>query len=73
MLINKFVSDGDWHLLVWNRRFKRITLTLDEKSSAQADLPGADAQFNAAQESVVLVDIGGFPAGVSQAKGRVIL
>ena len=37
---------------------------------AQADLPGADAAFNAAQEPVVSVDIGGLPAGVSQAKGK---
>ena len=70
MLINKFVSDGDWHHLIWTRRFKRITLTLDETSLAQADLPGADSEFNSAQGPVVRIDIGGFPSAVSQVKGR---
>ena len=70
MLINTPVSDGDWHHVVWTRRYKRITLTLDGASTAQADLPGADAEFNIAQEPVVSVDIGGLPVGVSQAKGK---
>ena len=70
MLVNTFVSDGDWHHVAWTRRYKRITLTLDGVSTAQADLPGADAEFNIAQEPVVSVDIGGLPAGVSQAKGK---
>lgn len=70
VLINRPVSDGDWHHVAWTRRYKRVTLTLDGASMAQADLPGADAEFNAAQEPVVTVDIGGLPAGVSQAKGK---
>lgn len=70
MLINRPVSDGDWHHVAWTRRYKRVTLTLDGTSMVQADLPGADAEFNAAQEPVVTVDIGGLPAGVSQAKGK---
>ena len=70
MLGNTFVSDGEWHQLVWTRKFKRITLTLDETSTAQADLPGAESEFNVAQGPVVYVDIGGFPAGVSQIKGK---
>lgn len=70
VLINTPVSDGVWHHVAWTRRYKRITLTLDGASTAQADLPGADAEFNAAQEPVVFVDIGGLPAGVSQAKGK---
>ena len=69
-LINTPVSDGDWHHVAWTRRYKRITLTLDGASTAQADLPGADTEFNIAQEPVVSVDIGGLPAGVSQAKGK---
>ena len=70
VLINTPVSDGDWHHVAWTRRYKRITLTLDGASTAQADLPGADAEFNAAQEPVVSVDIGALPAGVLQAKGK---
>lgn len=70
VLINTPVSDGDWHQVAWTRRYKRITLTLDGASTAQADLPGADAEFNIAQEPVVSVDIGGLPTGVSQAKGK---
>lgn len=69
-LISKHVSDGDWHHVAWTRRYKHITLVLDGVSTAQADLPGADTEFNAAQEPVVSVDIGGLPAGVSQAKGK---
>ena len=65
-----FVADGEWHHLVWTRRFKRITLTLDDTSTAQADLPGADSKFDIAQGPVVYVDIGGLPAGVSQVKGK---
>ena len=72
MLISKFVSDGAWHHLAWTRRFKHITLTLDKTSTAQADLPGGDSEFNTAQEPVVHVDIAGFPAGVSQVKGKVV-
>ena len=71
MLINTPVSDGDWHHVTWTRRYNHITLTLDGASTARADLPaGADSVFNASQESVVSVDIGGLPAGVSQAKGK---
>ena len=70
MFINTPVSDGDWHHVAWTRRYKRITLTLDGASTAQADLPEADSEFNAAQEPVVSVDIGGLPAGISQAKGK---
>ena len=70
MLINTPVSDGDWHHVTWTRRYQRITLMLDGTSTAQADLPGADSEFNAAQEPVVSVDIAGLPAGVSQAKGK---
>lgn len=43
---------------------------LDGAYTAQADLPGVDAEFNIAQEPVVYVDIGGLPTGVSQAKGK---
>lgn len=70
MLINRPVSDGDWHHVTWTRRYKHITLTLDGTSTAQADLPGADTEFNAAQDPVISVDIGGLPAGVAQAKGK---
>lgn len=71
-MINKLVSDGNWHHVAWTRRFKRITLTLDETFTAQADLPGANSEFSVAQRPVVRVDIGRFPPGVSQAKGKVI-
>lgn len=70
VLINTPVSDGGWHHVAWTRRYKRITLTLDGAYTAQADLPGVDAEFNIAQEPVVSVDIGGLPTGVSQAKGK---
>ena len=57
---------------MWTRRFQRITLILDETATAQADLPGADSEFNFAQGPLVLIDIGGFPAGVSQPKGKLL-
>lgn len=72
-MINKVVSDGEWHHITWTRRYKHITLALDGRSTAQGDLPGADTQFDAAQEPVVSVDIGGLPAGVPQVKGILTL
>ena len=59
--------------MTWTRRFQRITLILDGTFTAQADLPGADSVFNMAQGPLVIVDIGGFPAGVLQAKGKSLL
>lgn len=72
MLINRPVSDGDWHHVTWTRRYKHITLTLDGTSTGQADLPGADTEFSAAQDPVISIDIGGLPAGVTQAKGKLL-
>ena len=63
------MSDGDWHHVTWTRRYKRITLDLDNRMRAQGDLPGADGQFDTAHDPVVSVDIGGVPAGVTQPKG----
>ena len=63
------MSDGDWHYVTWTRRYKRITLDLDGMMTAPGDLPGADGQFDAAQDPVVSVDIGGVPPGVPQPKG----
>ena len=59
--------------MTWTRRFQRITLILDGTFTAQADLPGADSVFNMTQGPLVIVDIGGFPAGVLQAKGKSLL
>ena len=72
VFINKLVSDGDWHHLLWTRRLKRITLTLDETFTVQADLPGAESVFNTAQGPVIYVDIGGFPTGVTKVTGIMI-
>lgn len=58
---------------MWTRRFQRITLILDGAFTAQADLPGADSVFNTAQGPLVIVDIGGFPAGVWQPRGKSLL
>ena len=71
MLINRPVFGGDWHHVTWTRRYKHMTLTLDDMFTAQADLPGVETEFNTAQEPVISVDIGGLPAGVTQAKGKV--
>lgn len=73
VLINRPVYGGDWHHVIWTRRYKHITLTLDDMFTAQADLPGVDTEFNTALEPVISVDIGGLPAGVTQAKGKVWL
>ena len=73
VLINRPVSDGDWHHVTWTRRYKNVTMTLDGTFTAQTDLPGVDTVFNTAQDPVILVDIGGLPAGVTQAKGKLEL
>ena len=69
MFINQLVSDGDWHHLLWTRRLKRITLTLDGTFTVQSDLAGAESVFNTAQGPVIYVDIGGFPTGVTKVTG----
>ena len=69
MFINQLVSDGDWHHLLWTRRLKRITLTLDGTFTGQSDLAGAESVFNTAQGPVIYVDIGGVPTGVTKVTG----
>ena len=73
MFINQLVSDGDWHHLLWTRRLKRITLTLDGTFTVQADIAGAESVFNTAQGPLIYVDIGGFPTGVTKVTGIMIL
>ena len=72
VFINQLVSDGDWHHLLWTRRLKRITLTLDGTFTVQADVAGAESVFNTAQGPVIYVDIGGFPTGVTKVTGIMI-
>ena len=69
MFINQLVSDGDWHHLLWTRRLKCITLTLDGTFTVQADVAGAESVFNTAQGPLIYVDIGGFPTGVTKVTG----
>ena len=72
MFINQLVSDGDWHHVLWTRRLKRITLTLDRTFTVQADVAGAESVFNTVQGPVIYVDIGGFPTGVTKVTGIMI-
>jgi hypothetical protein len=57
VLVDRIVTDNQWHFLEWSRKYRKIVLVLDGTDRGESTTPGGERLLNVARNGEIFVNI----------------